>query len=415
MSIDGELQALVDAQILEQGAFVPMEFLLESGRLFQGDYERWRRGEIDVLDDVLMGSREKIRTQLESAATYARRIGLIEQPQIFQAWASTERSRPQDERSLRPSVDAVLHKLLGSRFVPAQDAPQLDLFFDNPVVALINGIVQALSARNLAQARRQLDGLYDHAPNHADLGAFDRLLAVLGHLDHPVVDERDELAFLLDITPVARRILGWEARQLLNPLWRRLADVLGERAFSVGEPELHRSFALVQSQDWSGVVAAVHREPQWWLHPPLCLRLAQSSFHQQRRSDALIAWFHLCWVAPAEAAAALDDPRLPDIAIGVSWRRFVESEDELWPDGIPEGLALDPADFPAWLLLCEPGLNLQIPGDLPKGNTPAEAAFRSVHRWIDARRENRAADELALRKAIQAEHPALFQCLKRQV
>jgi hypothetical protein len=53
--------------------------------------------------------------------------------------------------------------------------------------------------------------------------------------------------------------------------------------------------------------------------------------------------------------------------------------------------------------------------DLALGNTPAEETYRSVHRWIDARRANRSADELALRKTLQAYHPVLFRYLKRSV
>jgi hypothetical protein len=414
MTMDIELQTQIDTQILEQGAFAPLEFLIDSGRLIHGDYESWRRREINSLDDVLMGSKEKIRTLLESAGGYARSIGLVEQPQTFYAWTSG--AIDDGAEPLRLSVDAQLNRLIGSRYVPAQNAPQMDLFFHNPVVALTNGIVRALSARNLDETHRQLDRLYAQAPNHADLAAFDRLLAALSHLDRPIDDPRQELAFLLDITPAAKRLLGWEARDLLSPLWRQLADALSDQAFSIVEPNLHRSFALIQAQDWPGATEAVHREPQWWLHAPLCLRMAQSCFYQQRRSDALTAWFHLCWRAPAEAAAdALDNHRQPDTSISALWRRFVDFEEELWPRGVPPESALAPADFPAWLLLREPGLNLQLAVDLAVGNTPAEEAYRTVHRWIDARRANRSADELALRKALQADHPVLFRYLKQRV
>jgi hypothetical protein len=413
VTIDIELQTQIDTQILEQGAFAPLEFLIDAGRLNHSDYEGWRRREISSLDDVLMGSKEKIRAQLESAAGYARSIGLVEQPQTFYAWASG--AVDHSDGPLRISADAQLHKLIVSRYVPAQNAPQMDLFFDNPVVALTNGIIRALCARNLGETQRQLDRLYAQAPNHADLAAFDRLLAALGHLNRPIDDPRRELEFLLDITPAAKRLLGWEARDLLSPLWRQLADALWSQSFSIGEPNLHRSFALIQAQDWPGAGDAIHREPQWWLHAPLCLRLAQSCFYQQRRSEALTAWFHLCWRAPSEAADALGNRRQPDTGVSALWRRFVDCEEELWPSGVPPEPALTAADFPAWLLLREPGLNLQLAVDLAPGNTRAEETYRSVHRWIDARRANRSADELALRKTLQADHPVLFRYLKLSV
>jgi len=116
-----------------------------------------------------------------------------------------------------------------------------------------------------------------------------------------------------------------------------------------------------------------------------------------------------------EAAAALDDRRQPDTGISALWRRFVDCEEELWPNDAPPAPALTAADFPAWLLLREPGLNLQLAVGLALGNTPAEETYRTVHRWIDARRANRSADELALRKTLQADHPVLFRYLKRSV
>ncbi|MEP7246906.1 MAG: hypothetical protein ABI885_24930, partial [Gammaproteobacteria bacterium] len=240
MAVDVTLQAQVDAQLIEQGAFTTLELLLESGRLIYSDYESWRRGEIEFLDSVLMGNRDKIRGQVEQAIGYAKSIGLVEETQEFLPWveqaaASSSDTRPAastanrliSAKPLRISADAQLHRLIASRFAPAQSAPQMDLFFDNPVVALANGIVRALSARNIDDAQRQLDRLYAHAPNHADLASFDRLVTALGHLNEVVGDPQTEIDFLLSITPTAKRLLGSQSRDLLAPLWRQVADALG--------------------------------------------------------------------------------------------------------------------------------------------------------------------------------------------
>lgn len=404
MAIDPALQAQVDAQLLEQGAFAVLEFLTDSGRLATGDYEGWRRREIDTLDDVLMGSKEKIKAQIEAVAGYARGIGLVEELQTFHPWGI--QGGDAGTRALRVSGDPQLNRLIASRFVPAQSAPQMDLFFDNPVVALTSGITRALSAGNLAETKRLVDRLYAQAPNHADLAAFDRLASALGHLHQPVADPRRELAFLSDITATAKRLMGSQARDLLAPLWRQLAGALGTRSYSSEEPDLHRSFALAQSQDWAEVCAAVRQEPRWYLHAPLCLRLAQGAFYQRARVEALAAWCHLCWRFPAQAAAALDDHRQADAGVAALWRAFVDGE---------EDPALETVDFPAWLLLREPGLARQLPADLPAGDSAGEEHYRIVHRWILARRTQRQAEEMALRKTLQAGNPALFQCLKRCV
>ena len=400
-NIDPALQAQVDAQLMEQGAYSPLELLIDTGRLIGADYESWRRRDVELLDSVFMGNKEKIRAQIEQAAGYARSIGLVEQTQEFNAWHSQAGS----SKPLRISTDATLHRLIAARYAPAQSVPQMDLFFDNPVVVLTNGIVKALSARNAVEVRRQLDQLYTQAPNHADLGAFDRLLAALDHLEHPLDDPQRELEFLLDVTPTAKRLLGSQSRDLLAPLWRQQAETLRGRAFEPAAPTLHCSFALRQAQDWAGVSAAVLDEASWWLHEELCLGLAQSSFYSQQRIQALTAWSHLCWRHPERAAAVLDGGRQPDSGIAALWQRFVDSDDD------QQDALLATEDFPAWLLLQEPGLALQLAEDLAVGNSPGETHYRSVHRWLHARRARRLDEEMALRRSLQVGHPGLFRRL----
>lgn len=398
--------------MLEQGAFAPLELLFNSGRLLYSDYESWRRRELEFLDGVLMGNPDKIKAELEQAASYARRIKLVEQVQEFHAWhQSAPAATGGGDRPLRISMDPQLQRLIGSRYVRAQSVPQMDLFFDNPVVALTNGIVQALTTHNLMSAQRQLDQLYAQAPTHSDLAAFDQLSAALGHLGQLVADPRAELAFLLEVTPTARRLLGAQSRDLLTPLWMQLGEAVRDLAYSVEAPALHRSFALSQAQDWAGVTDSVLSEPGWQRHTPLCLRLVESAFNRRQRVAALAAWCHVCWRAPAaETSQAVSKLRQPELT--TLWQRFLDDE----PDAAQTTgeCALTEVDFPAWLLLSEPGLALQLAEELATG-TPAEEPYRCVHRWIHARRARQQSEELALRKSLQASHPALFRVLKRSV
>lgn len=400
--VDTSLQAQVDAQLLEQGAFAPLELLFNTGRLLYSDYEGWRRREIELLDGALMGNSDKIKTELEQAVSYARRIGLVEQSQEFLPWHTD--AAPADgvrhDRPLRISMDAQLQRLIGNRYIRAQNVPQMDLFFDNPIVALTNGIVQALSTRNLPDAQRQLDQLYAQAPTHADLAAFDQLLAALGHLGHPVEQPREELAFLLEVTPTARRLLGAQSRDLLSPLWLQLANALAQVSFNPDEPNLHRSFAFSQAQEWAAVSDCVPRELNWQWYAPLCLRVVESAFHRRRRLEALAAWFHVCWRAPTDASEAVTRLRQPELTS--LWNRFLDEEHPL-----PE------VDFPSWLLIQEPGLVLQLAEDLPPTDTVAEEHYKGVHRCLRARRAHRQEEELKQRRFLQASNPALFNLLKR--
>jgi hypothetical protein len=394
-------QAEVDAQLLEHGAFSPLELLFSSGRLFQGDYDAWRRREIEFLDTVLMGNPVKIREELELAATYARSLGLAAQQQEFHADGDRLRSAP-----LLISADPYWHQLIASRYVPAHDEPQMDLFVDNPVVTLTTGIVRALAARDITDAERRIDRLYQQSPNHPDLPAYDRLLGALRTLADPGLTLRAQHGLIVSILPTARRLLGSHARELLAPLWRALATAGAGRPYVPGEPELHPSYALAQAQDWAGVQQAVQSEQDWWQHAPLCMRLAESAFQQRRRIEGLDAWCRACWRAPEEVAnslALLKQPELTSL-----WQQFTDEE------AAEDESALTDADFPAWLLLHEPGLTRQLPEEIATGGTDAEAGYRLVHRWLTARREKRQ-EEMALRKALLASHPPLFRLLKRTI
>lgn len=410
--IDSGLQKQVDDQLLEQGAFTALELLLATGRLAYADYESWRRQEIEFLDGVLMGSPEKIRAQIEQSVNYARSIGLVEQPQEFTPWHSESST---SNKPLRISAQVELHRLIAGRFIPAQQAPQMDLFFDNPVAALTNGIARALAATNVGDAQRQLDRLYEIAPNHSDLAGYDRLVAALSHLEHPIDDVQQELTFLLETAPTAKRLLGSQWRELLMPLWRQLADALDAQPFSADEPQLHRSFALSQAQDWAGVSACVLKEPEWWRQPALCLLLARSGAFQHRRIESLTGWFALCWHAPAVASEALGKPQQPDSGVGNAWQEFLATEDDLADATAAGDSALEPGDFPAWMLLHEPGLARQMSMELAQTQTAGEEHYRCAHRWLEARRAQNKDVELAQRKALQAGHPLLFRYLKSVV
>jgi hypothetical protein len=401
-----ELQAQVDAQLMEQGAFAPLELLFNTGRLMYSDYEAWRRREIELLDEVLMGDREKVLGDVERAVSYARGIGLVEQSQEFSAWGADE------GRALRASADPKLQRLIGNRYLRAHNVPQMDLFFDNPVVALTNGISRSLAARNAAESQRQLDRLYIQSPNHPDLAAFDQLVHALDALNNPVNDCAARLELLSGITPTARHLLGPGARDYLSPLWRHLADALAGQPFAPAAPNLHRSYALSQAQDWSGVSESIVAEPEWWLHGPLCVRLADSAFRRRRRIEALTAWCHLCWIAPEQAEETVQQLRQPDLSS--LWQAFLDCEEQAADAGV-SAPALEACDFPGWLLLHEPGLARQLAIDLPRRDSPAQEHYRCVHRWIHAHRGHLQQEEMALRKSLQLQHPVLFWMLKRSV
>ncbi len=402
---DAGLQTQVDQQLLEQGAFTPLELLLTSGRLVYSDYERWRRGEAEFLDELLLGSPKRIRKQVNAAVVYARKMGLVEEPQTFGTWGTTGANQ-----SLQLSADQDLHHLLSLRFVTRQNVPQLDMFFDNPVVVLVNTIAEALLRGSLAEAEQALDQLYQQAPNHGDLAAFDQLVEALRRRTAPVTDAARELALLQQLVPDAKRLLSAQCRDFLVPQWRRLAKALEGITFDAGQPELHNSYVLGQAQDWVGVSESILSESRWWTQSALCLRLAECGYLRQDRGEVLMAWCYLCWEHSEVAEKTLEGRRWADLNIVNLWHRYLDLEDELVLDD-----PLAPDLFPAWLILAEPGLVHTLPVDLPRENSEAGQVYATAHRLTSARLEGDSDAEMAQRQALQQYQPVLVGYLKTRL
>jgi hypothetical protein len=115
----------------------------------------------------------------------------------------------------------------------------------------------------------------------------------------------------------------------------------------------------------------------------------------------------LCRAAPGQAAAAVERLKQPDLTS--LWQQFLDCEAD------DESAGLEPQDFPAWLLLHEPGLARQLGADLPPGHSSSEEAYRCVHRWVHAHRAHRQEEEMALRRHLQQSRPVLFEVLKRSL
>jgi len=164
------VQQQVDRLLLEQGEYLPLEFLLQEGRLIYTDYEAWRNGELDTLDEALFGDREHILQQLIQASDYLQRLGWQSEAVSYHAW--------RDDRSqcLSFSHNSMLDRYFHQRYHKPQDQPQLDMFTDAPATNRVNGIIRSLANRNSTEARRQLEGLYDSAPDHGRLGELERLV-----------------------------------------------------------------------------------------------------------------------------------------------------------------------------------------------------------------------------------------------
>ncbi len=357
-SLNQFVQHQVDQLLLEQGEYVPLEFLLREGRLLYCDYEAWRNGETDFLDEALFGDPGHIQQQLRQAEDYLQQLGWQEEPVNYAVWNNKNiQASPQ---TLHFSVNSELNQCFHRRYRKPQDQPQMDLFTDAPATILVNGIMQALTGRNMPEARRQLERLFDIAPDNVRVGELERLVEAAENLYSPVRNAAAEMQTLREsVAPLAANLLGKDGRNLLIPLWRRLSAALQDQPYQSAEPELHLSYTASQALDWETVRRAVENESDWQTHPVLLLRHATACDYLHEQSIALQSWFKLCWRFP-EQCGALESGGNHELR--QQWMEFLELEPEL-----------PAAGFPAWLLLNKPGLTriLPDPALLPGEDTAA--------------------------------------------
>jgi len=382
------VQRQVDRLLLEQGEYLPLEFLLQEGRLIYTDYEAWRNGELNTLDEALYGDREHIQQQLTQAADYLLCLGWQMETVTYQVWRSDH------SPCLSFSQNSVLDRCFHQRYRKPKDQPQLDMFTDAPATNRVNGITLALVNRDAAEARRQLEGLYDTAPDHVHLGELERLVEAAEDLELPVFDAAADMQLLqATLTPLAKNLLGKESRNLLIPLWRRLSSALCNQSYQTAQPEMHASYTASRAMDWDTARQAVEQVPAWRADPVLLQRHARACDQLHRRCDALLSWFNLCWRFPLHSDAIESSS---DTELHQQWISFQELEPEL-----------PTQTFPAWLLLDKPGLTRILAA--PHNDTTAcPASYQTMHR-LQNNISNPTDKHIALRARLKQQDPALFQ------
>lgn len=384
--MDSSIPRRVDQLLLEQGEYHPLEYLLLDGRLMYSDYEAWRGGECERLDELLFGDLEEIATELTEAASYAQALGLAPSRISYTPWGG--------EGTLVTSRNAALAVRLEQVYEKPGDRPQMDLFMDSAGTSLANGVVLALGRRDVEEAGRCLEKLYQADPGNARLGGLERLVDAAREQDAPLQDPVAELARLeQELLPLAEELLGAAGRHFMNPLWRRLHAGLRGQTFDSEQPGLHPSHTAMRMLDWGEAIAAVESEVGWRQQPILLRRHLLASERLHRPAEATMDLFDLCWRFPEEVA-----PLLRQGVLNMANPR--DLFDELDP-------ALELSAFPAWLLIIRPGMLNWMPR--PEASQPE--SYRLVYALQAARAGSAGleGDVVRQRAELKALDPVLFR------
>jgi len=390
---DKQAREAVDRLLFEQGVYTPLELLLAEGRLLYADYEAWRGGQSDYLEDLLFGDCEQSYDLMKRAEAYARALGLAAETQRYVNWGA------QQGHSLGFSSASAPDRCFHTGYRKGDDALQLDLLMDSAGVTLANGIIRALIQRDEVEARRLLDRLFETDPGHRQLGGLERLVAASP--ESPVEDAALELLRLQrELCPLAEELLGPGARHFLAPQWRRLSRALLDVDFDPDNPEIHRSYPSLRSEDWGQVKASVEAESNWKEQPVLIRRHARACGRLHLDSQALSGWFRLCWRFP-DQAAFIGSEAEPE------WRRYWQRFLELDPE-------LPNRDFPAWALIDQPGLASRLATERCFNELDVPEDYRATAELVQVKPSSLVdAGLMDKRKLLQVCNPELFACYLR--
>ena len=399
---DKRIQAAVDCLLLDQGSYAPVELFLHMGRLPYERYEAWRSGEMDYLEDALVGNVDRSLEELKTAADWAVRLGLVATRQQYTGWGSNSGKILHFCRS--PDGERLFSSLY--QRAPSQE-PQLDLFLDSGATPLLKALCQALAGHDRTRADARLQELLSRYPDHRLRSAAESLCDALAHLEdsEELLDPLAEMnAVEVRLAPMAGELLGKRAaRDFLAPFWRRLGRSLACFPFDPRQERAHASWAYAQCLDWKAVQESIMSTRGALEQPVLLGRLAEACWRLNQRAQAVNHWCRLCWQSPDHAAAVFARPGFPDSVVDGAWEEFQDLELEPEPDW-----------FPAWLLLTEPGLARALAPDLASDTAGAQRGFRVIQKLLsdDGITEEQQID---LRRQLQSEHAGFLTLfLKRR-
>lgn len=343
---DTEVAAAVDRLLLERGGLDFFELLLRLNLIDTGG--------------ALLAASEAVADTLDAAHAYA------------------------SQQGLRAASGAMFLPLPARCRVVMSKSPrsQFDLLRDNQGLYAESQLRDALLDRRFDAASELLARVED-ANAH---GEFAQLVEAATTL----AADNDAGRIEKQLSALAHRRLGDNAAAYLRGLWSALAERQAGLRFDPECPQDHASHAWLQAGEAERAAEAIAMEPGWRDDAQLLARMALACTTCGRSGEARLAWMRLCWLHPQAAEQAFDESRA-DPSLLDHWSEFQSEE-----------AAYATEEFPAWMLIAEPGQRFSVPADQAP-QTPAGELYRAVLALI-------ASDgELNARRRVHALSPSLLK------
>ena len=380
--------ATIDEYLSRQGRFCLMDWLLANNFLHYTDYEAWRYGELNNLDDVVQFDQETLQVLIDKTDEHCRDLKLAPERQEFFRWDGDQRVL------LMASEDNGQELALTQCWLRSRDRPQLDLFLDNSAQIAENALLEALTARRFDCAQSRLQNLSELNPEFPRLGGYQDLINYGRHMlaNPEIIDQAldAELQGLQqEVLPLVQEVMGPTARDYLALAWRRLSNAMQGMRFNPEQPWRHSSSALLKIPDYPAVIECLSADPGLYRQAILLERMAQSFGALHQHENGLIMWCLLMELDADYTEQALD--RHQSHRVHALWQDFWDIENN-WPSAL----------FPAYVLLRQPGL-LYYLENFPPLRFPASEAMVAL-----LRKRLAGEDEISAREKLQAISPELL-------
>ena len=381
---------MVDDLIAAQGAYSPVELLLETGRLTRDGYDAWRQGERGTLDAALTDGVQATCRLIQQLDQWARaRADLT--PARHPLVGTGEIAG----KELLASTNAQLDALLRTEFRAVEHPRQGDIFLHAQDTHARHELTEALLIRDIDEVKRVLSRLEEINPQHSALENGRELMAAL--LADPPSNREESLARLHDMgqrwVPAANAVLRDRAVGFMQKLWLDLGQALSGWAFDAEHPTRHASWSYGRAGDWERTKRAIVDERNHLSQPILIARLAEAEWNLNHRDLALRLYFELCWSDPGYFEEVITSPDFPNRPLQKAW--FEARDDDLDPP-------ISPPWFPAWTVVYAPQNADRLH---PRyGESDPERAYDLLLAL-----QSPDGDTMEHRKALQAIHGGLFK------
>ena len=403
----------LESLLSEKNEFSALDWLISIDRLDQIEYQQWLSGEKDHLEECLQGSKKKIKEKLVTLEKAAKAFQLKSEKRNY------THNFESKEVDLSLSLDNAFAELLGRYYKRDNDAPQMDLFFDNSSLVQENLAAESLAAFDLEAAKEAIDQLYRDDATNKKLSRFEYLLDWATRL--AAVESSDSWPELKPLfleyydrgESFASESLGVLNSAFVKNMWNTVCDIDGEWKAETAKSKSFYVSALFLAKRYAETVKQAQALGPEDLAFDAVLCLIRAAFYEEENGFAWTQFLSHLW----EENLAVNE-FIETLGVGmveVHWENYNQLQDRIESS---EDIEVEDQWFPFYILLKEPWLSQHVDANWNKAedNACLLAMLTLTNHWmlLKAQDANISDErEIEFRKKLQDISPSLLEIYKR--